>query len=180
LDKKINERIDSENQSEFTKIDIRVGKIIKVWNHPEAEKLFCEQIDLGDDLGLREIASSLRNHYTIGQLEGMLVLVVINVKVAKMVGFSSYGILLTAQSTEESKMELINPPVGSVIGERIFIDGLIGEAYSPAQVKKKKTFQIVSRDLITDKEGVATWKGLPIKSSSGVCSAASLVNAYII
>ena len=48
------------NQPEFTKVDIRVGKIVKVWNHASADKLFCEEIDVGEETGSREIASGLR------------------------------------------------------------------------------------------------------------------------
>ena len=34
------------NQPEITKLDIRVGKIVKVWKHEEADKLYCEEIDV--------------------------------------------------------------------------------------------------------------------------------------
>ena len=57
------------DQPDFTKIDIRVGQINKVWLHPEADKLYCEEIDVGEDAP-REIASGLREHYTLEQMEG--------------------------------------------------------------------------------------------------------------
>ncbi|KAL7552162.1 hypothetical protein ACHAWF_015378 [Thalassiosira exigua] len=85
------------DQPEFTKIDIRVGQITKVWNHPEADKLFCEEIDVGEDSGHRQIASGLREHYTLEEMQDRKVLVVCNLKAAKIVGFSSNGMVLAAK-----------------------------------------------------------------------------------
>lgn len=84
------------DQPDFTKIDIRVGQINKVWLHPEADKLYCEEIDVGEDAP-REIASGLREHYTLEQMEGRKVLVVCNLKAAKIVGFTSNGMVLAAK-----------------------------------------------------------------------------------
>ena len=41
------EREYDPNQPHFTKIELRVGKIVKVWNHETADRLFCEEIDIG-------------------------------------------------------------------------------------------------------------------------------------
>ena len=41
------------DQPEFTKMDIRVGQILKVWQHPDADTLFCEEIDVGEESGPR-------------------------------------------------------------------------------------------------------------------------------
>jgi methionine--tRNA ligase beta chain len=87
----------ASDQPEFTKIDIRVGKIIKVWNHETADKLFCEQVDLGEETGPREIASGLKEHYTLEEMQDRDVLVVCNLKAAKIVGFVSNGMVLAAK-----------------------------------------------------------------------------------
>ena len=44
-------------------LDIRVGTVTKCWEHPEAEKLYCEEIDIGEEAGPRTIASGLRPFY---------------------------------------------------------------------------------------------------------------------
>lgn len=98
------------DQPDFTKVDIRVGKIIKVWNHETADKLFCEQIDVGgEDVGEtdgpREIASGLRGHYTLEEMQDKLVLVVCNLKAAKIVGFVSNGMVLAAKVRFLKEME---------------------------------------------------------------------------
>ena len=154
-----------------------MGKIIKVWNHESADKLFCEQIDLGEESGPREIASGLRQHYTLEEMQDRLVLVVCNLKAAKIVGFSSNGMVLAAK--DDGKVELVNPPEGSKIGERVFIEGLEGEPISSAQMKKKKTWDKVAKELKTGNGGIATWSGKTIQTSAGPCSAASLVGAPI-
>ena len=167
------------DQPEFTKMEIRVGKIVKVWNHEKADKLFCEQIDLAEESGPREIASGLREHYTLEQMQDKKVLVVCNLKAAKLFDFVSNGMVLAAKSEESNKVELIEPPADAVIGERVFIEGLTGEPISAAQVKKRKTWVAVAKELCTDDAGVATWNGKPIQTKAGPCKAASLAGAPI-
>lgn len=166
-----------DEQSEFTKIEIRVGQITKVWTHPEADKLFCEEIDVGEDSGPRTIASGLREHYSLDELQGKKVLVVCNLKAAKIVGFSSNGMVLAAK--QDGKVELVTPPEGAPVGERVFIEGLVGEPFTSAQVKKKKIWETVAKDLLTGEGAVATWNGNVILTSAGHCTAHSLVGAPI-
>ena len=93
------------DQPEFTKMEIRVGKIVKVWNHESADKLFCEQIDLGEEGGPREIASGLREHYTLEEMQDKLVLVVCNLKASKIVGFVSNGMVLAAKVSRFGQLQ---------------------------------------------------------------------------
>merc|ERR1712071_676914 len=104
------------DQPDFTKMEIRVGQITKIWHHPEADKLFCEEIDVGED-NKREIASGLREHYTLEQMDGRKVLGVCNLKAAKIVGFSSNGMVLAAKAVDGSKVELVEPPSDAEVGE---------------------------------------------------------------
>eukprot|EP00934_Nitzschia_sp_Nitz4_P008399 Nitzschia sp. Nitz4//scaffold203_size38902//33863//36338//NITZ4_007667-RA/size38902-augustus-gene-0.45-mRNA-1//1//CDS//3329541445//8389//frame0 len=167
------------DQPDFTKVDIRVGKILEVAVHESADKLYCEQIDVGEDAP-RAIASGLRGHYTLEEMQDRLVLVVCNLKAAKIVGFSSHGMVLAAKG--DGKVELVTPPEGSKIGERVFLEGMENESYEPfsaAQMKKKKTWDTVATDLKTVADGVATWQGKTLRTSAGVCKAASLVDAPI-
>jgi methionine--tRNA ligase beta chain len=168
-----------DSQPDFTKMDIRVGKIVKVWLHEAADKLFCEQIDVGDEDGPREIASGLRQYYTIDEMQDRLVLVVCNLKAAKIVGFTSNGMVLAAKSTDGTKVELIDAPSDSVVGERVYVDGLVGEALTSTQVKKKKVWETVAMKLTTGESGVAMWDGRAIHTSTGICKAATLVDAPI-
>jgi methionine--tRNA ligase beta chain len=166
------------DQPEFTKMEIRVGKIVKVWNHEEADKLLCEEIDLGEEGGgLRQITSGLKGHYTLEEMQDKKVLVVCNLKASKIVGFVSNGMVLAAKA--DGKVELVTPPEDAKIGERVFIAGLTGDPASSAQVKKKKIWDNVAKELKTTEGGVATWDGKVIETSAGKCVAATLVGAPI-
>jgi len=169
----------ASDQPEFTKMDIRVGTITKVWHHPEADTLFCEEVDVGEVDGPRQIASGLRDHYTLDDLLNTKVLIVCNLKAAKIVGFTSNGMVLAAKSENGKEVEIVSPPADAPNGERVFIDGLTGEAVSSTQVKKKKVWDLVAKGLKTGESGIATWDSKEIKTSTGVCSAASLVGAPI-
>ena len=150
----------------------------KVWNHPEADKIFCEEIDVGED-SPREIASGLRGHYELSAMQGKMVLVVCNLKAAKIVGFQSNGMVLAAKSADGEKVELVEPPLGSTVGERVFIDGFTGDAHSSAQIKKKKIWETVAKDLRTSDDCKATWEGKILLTKSGPCCVASLSNAPV-
>ena len=198
---------EAPDQPEFTKMEIRVGKITKVWHHPSADKLFCEEIDLAEEEGPRQIASGLRGHYTLEEMQGRKVLVVCNLKAAKIVGFTSNGMVLAAkvswswvwwpikkcdyilakffstrtQSENGEKVELVSPPDDAPIGEKVTLEGLDGTLVplSSAQTKKKKTMEIVAKDLKTSDTGIATWQDKPLITSKGPCKVATLVGAFI-
>merc|ERR1712176_249958 len=53
---------------DVSKLDIRVGVINKVWEHEEADKLYCEEIDLGEESGPRSIASGLKALYSVEEM----------------------------------------------------------------------------------------------------------------
>jgi hypothetical protein len=79
----------------------------------------------------------------------------------------------------EGKVELVVPPDSAPVGERVFVEGLIGEPLSAAQVKKRKAWEEVSGKLVTGEAGVAMWDGKPLQTSMGKCCAATLVGAPI-
>ena len=81
----------------FTKLDLRVGKIVDVWEHPDSEKLWCEKIDVGEPEP-RQIVSGLRAWYTKEQMLGKRLIAVCNLKSAKLGGVASAGMVMCAQS----------------------------------------------------------------------------------
>ena len=81
------------DQPEICQLEFKVGQIVKVWVHPKADKLYCEEIDVGEDAP-REIASGLRPHFTEEQMLGQRLLVMSNLKPKNLVGFKSNGMVL--------------------------------------------------------------------------------------
>ncbi|EKX54263.1 hypothetical protein GUITHDRAFT_132641 [Guillardia theta CCMP2712] len=51
-------------QPEFTKLELKVGVLTKTWFHPDSEKLYCEEIDVGEE-AQRQVASGLRHHFSL-------------------------------------------------------------------------------------------------------------------
>lgn len=154
---------------DISKLDIRVGVINKVWEHEEADKLYCEEIDLGEEGGPRQIASGLKAHYSLDEMEGRRVLVLANLKSRKLVGFPSHGMVLCA-SSEDGKVEFVEPPEDAKIGERVMVDDFDGEPATENQVIKKKMLDAIFPDLATNDAGVATYQGKALTTSAGACT----------
>lgn len=168
---------------DFTKLELRVGQITKVWHHETAERLFCEEVDLGvEGGGVRQIASGLREHYTLEDMLHRKVIVVCNMKESKFQGFLSNGMILAAKSAE-GKVELVAPNAEAAVGQRVYVQGHganVPAALAAAQVKKLKVWETVSADLRTNGSCEACWKGLPMMTTGDlVCSVPSLADAVV-
>merc|ERR1711953_1416027 len=75
----------------FTQLDIRVGRIHKVWKHENADSLYVEEIDLGEGNGkYRQVCSGLVKFIPEDQMLNAEVLVVVNLKPVNMRGITSY------------------------------------------------------------------------------------------
>lgn len=159
----------------ITALDIRVGKITKVWEHPEADKLYCEEIDVGEDEP-RMVASGLKPYLKAEDMEGRLVLVLCNLKARKLVGFPSHGMVLCASNSDHTDVRLVNPPIDAKIGERVtvpdfdFDNGEESAPYAENKIGKKKVFEKIAPHLVTSKYGVPEFLGRPLMTSSGVCT----------
>lgn len=162
----------------FASLDIRVGQITKVWHHPDSEKLFCEEIDVGEEAP-KPIASGLRHFYTTEQMENHKVLVLCNLKPAKLGGFKSHGMVLCASNAAHDQVEFIEPPADAKIGERVFIATESGEPASAAQMKKQKIWEKASVDLKTSGDKVAMYRDQVIQTSAGPCRAKTLTHVHI-
>jgi len=162
----------------FAKLDVRVGKIVEAWEHPDSEKLWCELIDVGEPEP-RQIASGIRAYYaTKDLLEGQSVLVVCNLKAAKLGGVASNGMVLCASSEDKSSVEFVNPPAEALPGERVTCEGMVAEPASPNQVKKKKILEGAIGDLKAV-DGVATYKGVPLAVASGPCTSPTIKSGTV-
>ena len=159
---------ESSDAIDISKLDIRVGVIKKAWEHEEAEKLFCEEIDVGDEEGPRLIASGLRAHYSVDDLPGQRVLVLANLKARKMMGFSSHGMVLCAAS-DDGMVRFVEPPEGAKVGDRVTVEGFEGEPATENQIIKKKMLEAIFPDLKTDADGIASYKRVPLSTSAGPC-----------
>ena len=83
---------------DFFKTQLRIGQIIKCENVEKSKKLLCSQVRMGSEV--RQIVSGLRPHYTAEEMVGKKVVVVANLKPAKLAGVLSEGMLLCAEDAE--------------------------------------------------------------------------------
>lgn len=85
---------------DFSKVELRVAKIIACEKVPKAKKLFKIQLD--DGMGGRQIVSGIAQHYTPEELIGKKIIVVANLKPAKLCGVESSGMLLAGNREDGS------------------------------------------------------------------------------
>lgn len=98
---------------EFSKIHLRVVKILSAEKVPETDKLLKLRVDLGSEE--REIVSGISQHYTPEQLIGKTVVMVVNLKPTKIRGILSQGMVLAASQGDQLKLLGVDMPVGSQI-----------------------------------------------------------------
>lgn len=163
----------------FEELDVRVGKIVEAWEHPDSDKLWCERIDVGEQEP-REIASGLRQYYaTAEDLIGRSVIVVCNLKPAKLGGFPSNGMVLCASSPDRETVAFVEPPDGSMPGERVLCEGATPvQSASANRVKKKKLMELAAEELKAI-DTVATYKGVPLCTAAGLCKSLTVASGSI-
>lgn len=100
---------------DFKKIELRIGRVVSVEDHPNADKLYVMKVDLGNEE--RQLVAGLKKYYTANQLQGRLIVVVANLEPAVLRGVESQGMLLAAEHGDE--VVIISPerplPPGSKV-----------------------------------------------------------------
>lgn len=146
---------------DISRLDLRIGKIVEVDKHPDADALYVEKIDCGDESGPRTVISGLVKHVPIDEMKDRNVVVLCNLKPAKMRGILSEAMVMCASS--EEKVELLSPPDGVKPGQKVIFDGY-DNAEPDAQLNpKKKIWEQVAPDIKTDENGIAKYKDVPFK-----------------
>lgn len=98
---------------DFAKVELRVGTVVKCEKHPKADKLLVSQIDLGYET--RQIVSGIASHYKPEEMIGKKVVVVVNLKPAKLRGVESQGMILAGDDGENLGLLTVDLPDGTEI-----------------------------------------------------------------
>jgi methionyl-tRNA synthetase len=169
-------------ENDVRKLDLRVGRIIscKVHRDPTGSHLYEEEIDVGEAKP-RTVVSGLAKFIPIDQMENKLVIVCCNMKPSNFKGVNSEAMVICANGNDHSVVELVEPPQGSIVGERIACEGYntAQDKFPPQLNPKKKEFDTFKPDLLTNADCVATYKGTPLSTSAGPCKSKSLANAAL-
>ena len=115
------EAIDIEAKPEieyddFMKMQFQVGEIISCEAVPKSKKLLCSQVKVGSQV--KQIVSGIRKYYTPEEMVGKKVMVLVNLKPAKLAGVLSEGMLLCAEDAE-GNLALMTPEKAMPSGAEI-------------------------------------------------------------
>ncbi|MFH1552094.1 MAG: methionine--tRNA ligase subunit beta [Candidatus Omnitrophota bacterium] len=83
---------------DFKKLDLRIAKIIDVKEHPNADKLYVLQIELGEET--KQIIAGIRTAYSASDLVGRKIVVIDNLEPVTIRGEESHGMLLAAKDND--------------------------------------------------------------------------------
>ena len=98
--------LDNVTLEEFKKIEIKIGRVLKVEKVENADKLLKLEVDFDGEIGIRQIVSGIAEHYLIEDLEGKKLPFIVNLEPRKFKGVESQGMLM-AVDTEDKPILLL-------------------------------------------------------------------------
>jgi len=140
---------DQENEAKTEKpqkisgpasLDLRVAVVTEVRDHPQADKLYILKVDIGSEQ--RQLCAGLKPFYTKNELLGKHLVVVTNLKPAKLRGELSQGMLLAADSG--SVVGVLNAP-GSPPGMQVAAEGVSGRGAPQIEIGDVATLRMESK-----------------------------------
>ncbi len=97
--------------SDFKKLDMRIGEIKEVENHPQADRLYLLKVDVGEKI-IRLVAG-LRQHYEAEELKGKKIVVITNLQPRQIRGITSEGMLLAASQEGVLSLLTVDREIGN-------------------------------------------------------------------
>lgn len=101
---------------DFSKMQFQVGRIISCEEVKNSKKLLCSQVQIGSEV--KQIVSGIKAHYSAKEMVGKEVMVLVNLKPAKLAGVLSEGMLLCAEN-DKGELSLMVPERKMVPGAEI-------------------------------------------------------------
>ncbi|XP_018647733.1 putative methionyl-tRNA synthetase [Schistosoma mansoni] len=157
----------AEKPVDIGRLDLRVGRIIDVNRHPDADSLYVEKVDLGGS-EIRTVVSGLVKYLPIESLQNRVGIFLCNLKPAKMRGVESEAMLMCASSPDTCGVEpLIVEGPDIQLGDSVVVPGTRHDPDDQLN-PKKKIFEQVKPDLRVNENGIAMYKNVPwtLKGSS--------------
>lgn len=153
--------------TELSRLEMRVGKIVECERHPDADTLYVEKVDVGEE-ELRTIVSGLVKFVPLEKMVGRSVVVLCNLKPRAMRGITSQGMLLCASNEDHTEVDPLAAPGSAPLGELVTFEGHKA-APIDAGNRATKAFDRISQDLKTNEDGVAMYQDVLFSTSAGPC-----------
>ena len=134
------QKFEIKEEDPFAKVNLKVAEITEVKDHPEAEKLFILQINLG--MERRQLVAGLKPYFKADELTGKHVVVVTNLKPAKLRGVESNGMIIAAELKKQ--VALVEAPNSSP-GDQVFAEG-IEPGEGEITIKQFQQVQMTTKD----------------------------------
>ncbi|CAH8437636.1 unnamed protein product [Schistosoma turkestanicum] len=170
-----------EKPVDIGRLDLRVGKIIDVSRHPDADTLYVEKVDLGGN-EICTVVSGLVKYLPIESLQNRVGIFLCNLKPAKMRGVESEAMLMCASAPDTCGVEpLIVEGPDIQLGDSVVVPGIRHDPDDQLN-PKKKIFEQVKPDLRVNEDGIAMYKNVSWtlkKSSVAVIKSLTVKNAQI-
>eukprot|EP00904_Undaria_pinnatifida_P006920 jgi/Undpi1/3358/HiC_scaffold_15.g06731.m1 len=158
----------SGEMTELSRLEVRVGRCLEVSKHPDADSLYVEKVDFGEEEP-RTIVSGLVAYVTEDEMRGRMVLGLCNLPPRAMRGVLSAGMLLCASNDDHTRVDPLSPPEGAKVGELITFQGVLS-APAPPGGSAARAWGSTMEGMKTGGDGVGAWNGLPMETSAGVCT----------
>ncbi len=94
--------------NDFSKLDLKIGKILNVKDHPGADKLYVLEVQFGNK-EKKTIVAGLKNHYKAEELKGKKAVFITNLEHREVRGIKSEGMLLAAVNDDDSHVTILTP-----------------------------------------------------------------------
>eukprot|EP00892_Ulva_mutabilis_P010478 jgi/Ulvmu1/7802/UM004_0031.1 len=153
-------------QDPMATADLRVAKVVSVEAVDSSDKLWKCQVNVGGE-EMRQVIAGLQPYISKDVMEGLLLVVICNLKPAKLAGEASEAMILAATSAEDSSVvRTLQPPAACKPGDKVFAGNSAGE---PVKVMKSKPWATIVEKLKTEK-GKPAYAGSPLTTHLGECS----------
>lgn len=168
-------KIEGGGDVDVGRLDMKVGLIRSAKKHPDADSLYVEEVDVGEEKP-RTVISGLVKFIPEAEMQNRKAILLCNLKPSKMRGIMSEAMVMCASTPE--KVEILSPPEDSQPGDPVLVDGY--ERRPDAQLNpKKKIFEAVAPDLKVNGDKIATYKGVAWAVNGKPCKSQTLVDVQI-
>eukprot|EP00177_Eucheuma_denticulatum_P005469 GFKZ01009938.1.p1 GENE.GFKZ01009938.1~~GFKZ01009938.1.p1 ORF type:complete len:248 (+),score=42.80 GFKZ01009938.1:295-1038(+) len=156
--------------AQFLQCDLRVGRILEVGPHAEAEALYVMKISVGTE-DTRTVCAGLRKFVPEEEMLNRMVVTICNLKPRKLRGVPSEAMVLAGSVVsgegEKETVVPVDPPPGATEGALIAADGVTGErTVTPGKFVSGKVWdKVVPR--LSVKDGIACYNGQPMRTDQG-------------